>query len=203
MRIAPGPPIGVLLAAGRSRRMGRPKLLLPWPAPDGPRAVIAAAFDAIACVCRAMVVVVPAGDDALVAALVEALGERRFRQVTPEGDEMIDSVRAGLRGSRAIDHDAAALLQPGDHPEVGPDTLAAVLAGRSERDDIAVMPQHDGRGGHPVLIPSQLFGEILSYDGPGGVRQFWRDHPDRCRRLQVDDPAAVHDLDTPDQYSKS
>ncbi len=201
--IAPGPPIGVLLAAGRSRRMGQPKLLLPWPAPDGPRAVIAAAFDAIACVCREMVVVVPAGDDALVASLVVALGERRFRQVIPEGDEMIDSVRAGLRTARTIDDGAAALLQPADHPEVGPGTLAALLAGGTEHDDTAVMPEHDGRGGHPVLIPSQLFGEILSYEVPGGVRQFWRDHPDRCRRLSVDDPAAVHDLDTPGQYGKS
>ncbi len=193
------PPIGVLLAAGRSRRMGRPKLLLPWPAPDGPRAVVAAAFDAIACVCREVVVVVPAGDEALAAAIVVALGDRRFRQAVPEGDEMIDSVRAGLLAARAIDHDADVLLQPADHPDVAPGTLAALLAGRSD-DDIAVIPEHDGRGGHPVIIPAGVFGDILSYDGPGGVRRFWQDHPDRCRRLQVDDPAVVHDVDTPDQY---
>jgi molybdenum cofactor cytidylyltransferase len=196
----PDPPIGILLAAGGSRRMGRPKLLLPWPAPDGPRAIIAAAFDAIACVCRQVVVVVPARDDALVAALIEALGERRFGQAIPDGDEMIDSVRAGLRASLTIDEGAAALLQPADHPDVAPGTLAALLAGGTEHDNTAVMPEHDGHGGHPVLIPRRVFDDILSYNGPGGVRQFWRDHPDRCRRLQVDDPAVIHDLDTPDQY---
>ncbi len=194
------PPIGVLLAAGRSRRMGRPKLLLPWPAPDGPRTVVAAAFDAIAGVCREVVVVVPAGDEALAAAIVVALGDRRFRQAVPEGDEMIDSVWAGLRATHAIDNAADALLQPADHPGVAPRTLAALLEGRREQPDIAVIPEHDGRGGHPVIIPAGVFGDILSYDGPGGVRRFWQDHPDRCRRLQVDDPAVVHDVDTPDQY---
>ncbi len=195
----PGPPIGVLLAAGRSRRMGRPKLLLPWPAPDGPRAVIAAAFDAIAGACREMVVVGAADDETLAAAIAAALDERRFRPAIPQGDEMIDSVRAGLLAARAIDHDADVLLQPADHPDVAPGTLEALLADRRD-DDTAVIPAYDGRGGHPVLIPSGLFGDILAYDGPGGVRQFWRDHPDRCRRLPVDDPAVVHDLDTPDQW---
>ena len=51
--------IGVLLAAGQSKRMGRPKQLLPWP-PKGenPKPLVAAAFDAIARVCDEMVVVV-------------------------------------------------------------------------------------------------------------------------------------------------
>ena len=183
--------------------MGRPKLLLPWPAPDGSQCVVAAAFDAIAGVCREMVVVLPAGDEALAEAIAEALGERRFHRAVPEGEQMIDSVRAGLSATRAIDAAADVLLQPADHTGVAPGTLAALLEGRGQHPDTAVIPVHDGRGGHPVLIPAGVFGAILSFDGPGGVRQFWRDHPDRCRRQQVDDPTVVHDLDTPDQYRRA
>ena len=39
-----------------------------------------------------------------------------------------------------------------------------------------------------------------AYEGPGGLRQFWIDHADRCVRRKVDDPGVVFDLDTPGDY---
>lgn len=62
--------IGVLLAAGQSKRMGRPKQLLPWP-PKGENSkpLVAASFDAIARVCDEMYVVVGHQSDAVIAAL--------------------------------------------------------------------------------------------------------------------------------------
>src|SRR5690554_3115419 len=101
--------IGVLLAAGRSGRMGRLKQLLPWPPVDGERPLVAAAFDAIAPACCAMVVVVGHEADAVLA----ALGERTFQSARVEsGAEMLVSVKAGLLAARAIHPTADVLLHP-------------------------------------------------------------------------------------------
>jgi molybdenum cofactor cytidylyltransferase len=190
--------IGVLLAAGRSTRMGRPKQLLPWP-PNSPDAkpLVAAAFDAIAAVCGEMVVVVDNEANAVIA----ALGDRKFGAVAVDGGaEMIASVKAGLSVARGIDPTANLLLHPADHPEVRRatiDLLIQIAAGEPGR---AVMPTFGGAGGHPVLVPAKMAVDIVCYEGPGGLRQFWIDHADRCIRREVDDPGVVFDLDTPADY---
>ena len=177
--------------------MGRPKQLLPWPPPDGPL-LIAVSFDAISASCEDMIVVLgPDGDEA-----AAALGDRRFRRVTPDGDDMLDSVKAGLRAARKHHPDADALLHPADHPRVSSRTLTILRESRSEGDQ-ALMPEHEGRGGHPVLIPSPHFDAILGWSGSGGLRQFWLEHRDSCRRIPVDDPWTVRDLDTPEDYTEA
>src|SRR5262245_14196111 len=82
--------VGVLLAAGRGKRMGRLKQLLPWPpgaSADG-RTVVAASFDTIAPHCDEMIVVVGAEAEAVASALVP----RRLRMVQADPDaEMFQS----------------------------------------------------------------------------------------------------------------
>jgi CTP:molybdopterin cytidylyltransferase MocA len=190
--------IGVLLAAGRSERMGRPKQFLTWP-PDRllGKPLVAAAFDAIAPACDAMVVAV--GYEAK--EVVALLGGRQFRAVAVDsGAEMIASVQAGLRAAHEIDVAAGVLLQPADQPLVHRDTLKALISAAAEQPKRAVLPEYQGRGGHPVLIPAPLIPEIVSFNGPGGLRQFWIDNPDFCLRLAVGDAGVVFDLDTPVDY---
>lgn len=192
--------IGVLLAAGRSTRMGRPKQLLPWP-PKSPdvKPLVAAAFDSIACVCGEMVVVVGNEADAVIA----ALGKRQFGAVAVDsGAEMIASVKAGLAVARGLDPTADVLLHPADHPEVRRETLDLLIQIAAEQPGLAVMPTFGGAGGHPVLIPAELAVDIVSYEGPGGLRQFWIDHADQCIRREIDDPGVVFDLDTPADYDE-
>ncbi len=190
--------IGVLLAAGRSQRMGELKQLLPWPPKSETfEPLVAAAFDAIAPACCAMVVVVGHEADLVLG----ALGERAFQSVRVSADaEMIASVKAGLSAAVAIHPTADVLLQPADHPEVRRETIELLLRTSAEQAGRAVMPEHEGRGGHPVVIPAELVYSILDFAGAGGLRQFWLDHPDDCVRLPVDDPGVILDLDVPSDY---
>jgi molybdenum cofactor cytidylyltransferase len=192
--------IGVLLAAGRGRRMGGAKQLLPWPpgARDA-RPLVAAAFDAVCPVCTRVIVVV--GHEA--EAVVSALGSRSFDIVHADPDaEMFESIRAGLKEVQARDPAAAALVHPADHPEVDASTLQALVDALQVQQRRALMPEYHGRGGHPVLIPAPLIPEIVASEGHGGLRQYWVDHPERCLRIPVDDPAVVRNLNTRRAYEQ-
>jgi CTP:molybdopterin cytidylyltransferase MocA len=191
--------IGILLAAGRGRRMGGSKQLLLWPADKGDKPLVAAAFDAVAGVCDHMIVVLGHEADAVAA----ALGDRMFHPAESDADaEMFESIRIGLRAAQQIDPAADALLHPADHPEVAPATLSRLIDALNRESDRAVMPEHDGRGGHPVLIPSGLTENLLHCSGEGGLRQYWIDHPEQCARLVVDDASVVRDLDTPEDLER-
>lgn len=195
----PTPPdmwrIGVILAAGRGRRMGRTKQLVEWQAANGPQPLVAAAFDAIRPICDEMVVVVGHEADAVVA----ALGDRPFYCATSDPDApMFESIRAGLSVAvRELNPFAIVLLQPGDHPEVSPATLRALVRRAAPPTSTAIVPEYNGRGGHPVMIPPGIAELLLGADCPGGLGQFWSDHPELCERLPVEDPTILRDLDTP------
>jgi molybdenum cofactor cytidylyltransferase len=191
--------IGVILAAGRGRRMGRTKQLVAWPSDEGPKPLVAAAFDAVRPICDAMVVVV--GHEAV--AVASALGERAFHVVHADPDAaMFESIRVGLRAAREIDREATVVLQPGDHPEVKAETLK-VLQDWSLKRPVrgpsggrAVIPEFGGRGGHPALIPAGVVEALIRAEGAGGLGAYWAEHPELCVRVPVEDPSVVRDVDT-------
>jgi len=192
--------IGVLLAAGQSRRMGQTKQTLPLPDDPQQRTLAAAAFDAIAPQCSQMVVVVAHEAPAVRA----ALGGRSFAEVASTmGAEMFESILVGLRQATRIDPAAPVLLHLADHPRVNDATLAAILQASQSHPDRAIMPTFDGKGGHPVLIPASLVPAILDHGAAGesgGLRKFWAAHPQRCLRLPVDDASVLLDIDSPHDY---
>jgi molybdenum cofactor cytidylyltransferase len=120
--------------------------------------------------------------------------------VTSDPDaELIESIRMGLTAAVEADAQADVLLQLADHPEVAPQTIRAMIAAQVAHPHRAVIPQYQGRGGHPVLIPPGLAAELITVALIGGLRDYWLRHPDKCYRVPVDDPAVIHDIDTPDQ----
>jgi CTP:molybdopterin cytidylyltransferase MocA len=187
---------GLILAAGRGRRMGRTKQLVPWLTAVGEKPLAAAAFDSICGVCDRMIVVLGHEADAVAA----ALAPRPFLRVESDPDgPMFESVRAGLLAAQAIDPLATVVLQPGDHPAVAPAILVALAAESTARPARAVMPEFRGRGGHPVFLPPGVVREVLRRGCPAGLGQFWIARPDLCRRLPVSDESVILNVDTPDQ----
>jgi molybdenum cofactor cytidylyltransferase len=186
--------IGVILAAGRGGRMGGKKQLTPWPTADGAKPLVAAAYDAIRPICDQMVVVLGHMADEVAA----ALGDRRFHRAESDPDApMYESFRVGICEAMGLDLSADVVLQPGDHPEGSPAALAALTTWSLKRPGLAVIPEFEARGGHPVLIPPNICAVLLEVDCPNGLGQFWLDHPELCVRVPIDDPAIVRDVDTP------
>jgi molybdenum cofactor cytidylyltransferase len=197
----PLPTVGVLLAAGRSSRMGTNKALLPWGV-DDETTVVAAAFDVLGhCPCHLMFVTLGhEADD-----VREALGDRRFTSVTVEPDApMFESIRAAIRamGSRRRDCHGV-WLHTVDAPAVSPRTIEAVTVASEAHPKAVVLPEHEGRGGHPVFIPQRFLDRIERWQGEGGLREFWRTIAKDVIRLPVDDAAVTMDLDTPAEYEKA
>lgn len=193
--------VGVLLAAGRGRRMGALKQLLPWGTGNDMKTLVAAAFDALAPACD-MVVVVVAGEDH--AAIEGSLRPRRFAPVLVEPNrEMFESMRAAFIKVRGLHSGASLLLHPADQPVINPATIDALRRDARAHPGAAVMPEFEGRGGHPVLIPAGLLDAIIAWSGGGGLRSFWENHPTLARRVPVNDASILLDLDTPEQYERA
>jgi CTP:molybdopterin cytidylyltransferase MocA len=172
--------IGVILAAGRGRRMGGTKQLLSWQGPDGTKPLIAAAYDAIRPICHEMIVVVGHEADAVAA----ALGEREFYRVEAEPDFPM------------FDPTASVVLQPGDQPAVAPSTLQRLID-LSYYSTKAIIPQFEGRGGHPILIPPSLAATLITIWLPNQGLNALLAYPTFGRRTVVDDPSILRDIDTP------
>jgi molybdenum cofactor cytidylyltransferase len=184
--------IGVILAAGRGRRFGGTKQLALWDCADGPKPLVAAAYDSIRPVCDDMIVVLDHETDVVAA----ALENRPFHRVDSDPDgPMVESIRAGLKEAQKIDSRASVILQPGDHPAVSPSTLERLM-GMLYESTHAVIPEYQGRGGHPILIPAAIIDMIIRFQMTTvGLNTFW--NPSTCLRIKVDDPSILRDIDTP------
>jgi len=88
-----------------------------------------------------------------------------------------------------------------DHPAVTAATIK-VLIDEWRRGARLVQPEHEGRGGHPVLIDLVYRNELLSLDLEGGLRSLFAAHRDQVKRLPVESPYVARDMDTWEDYQR-
>jgi len=189
----------VILAAGRSTRMGRPKALLTLP-PDGAtfvaRVVLAVRDGGVP---DALVVGRP--DDRPLRDEIDrlaAVARVQFIENRRADAGQLSSVIAGLNaadrpGVRGI------LVAPADQPLIRPATIAALLAAFSPATPI-VRATHAGRHGHPVIFGRTMFDALRAADPDCGARAVVRTHP--VLDVEVDDPGVLKDIDTPGDYER-
>lgn len=193
---ASGPPPAIILAAGESKRMGGPlKPLLPY---DNGTFLSTIIQTLRAGGCQDITVVLGCRAEEVRAA-VDLTGVRvAINPDWPQG--MLSSLRAGVR---ALPETAAgALVTLVDLPGLKSATVRALLhAWQTDPIRLAVA-EHNGRLGHPVIFPRDLFTELLTGDFPDGPRGLRRAHHDRELPVAVDDPGVLFDIDTPAAYRR-
>ncbi|HLL15233.1 MAG TPA: nucleotidyltransferase family protein [Pyrinomonadaceae bacterium] len=198
--VHPSPVAAVLLAAGRSRRMGAFKPLLPF----GAQTVIETCVNSLlaAGVGEAVVVVGHRAEE--VRARLSHLPVR-FALNAAIGSEMGVSIARGVEalspGDTADETAAGALLVAlADHPAVTAAEIGEVIAAHRRTGARLVVPQWRGHGGHPVLVDLSLRASLLNLDEAGGLRALFDRHAGEVLRLPVASPFVARDMDTWEDY---
>ncbi|HEX8457297.1 MAG TPA: nucleotidyltransferase family protein [Pyrinomonadaceae bacterium] len=201
----PFPVAAVLLAAGRSRRMGAFKPLLPFGAHTVVETCVRNLLAAGAC--EVVVVVGHRGEE--VRARLSHLPVRFALNLEAESEmgvsiaRGVEALREGNTGEGAAGRETAAdavLIALADHPAAGSTEIAEVIGAHRRTGARFVVPVWEGRGGHPVLVSLELRASLLRLDEAGGLRALLRAHASEVLRLPVASPFVARDMDTWEDY---
>ena len=184
----------VLLAAGESRRMGELKALLPWQG----QSLLAHQVSELAA----------AGVDRIMVVL-----GHRHEELSPELEAQprvewvvnhdylqgkTTSIKAGLG---ALSHlPETLILLNVDQPRHA-DTIAYLVRQHRAGQSLITIPTHRGKGGHPIIFDGSLLSELGRIsEANQGIREVVHRHGEGVRRVEIDSPEVLWDLNTPEQY---
>ncbi len=187
---------GIILAAGRSSRMGRFKPLLPW----GQRTVIEQVTATLLAASLAQVLVVSGHEHEALAAALRPYPVRVVYNPDFAQGEMISSIQVGLRAVQP--ESEGALLAVGDQPRIQIETATAVLDAWRRTPQRIVIPSYQMRRGHPICLPRRVWPAILALSWQESLRSLWQRLAAQIEYVAVASPTILSDMDTPADYQR-
>lgn len=190
----------IILAAGRSSRMGRPKLLLPW----GQTSVLGHLIEQWRALGAKQLAVVRASGNPPVLTELDRLGfPARNRIINPAPERgMFSSIQCASQWpgwGASLTHWAIVL---GDQPHLSPETLRRVLAFSAAHPSKVCQPARQGHGRHPVLLPKAVFRQLAASTSKT-LKSFLAARARLLARCELDDPGLDVDIDRAGDYSKA
>jgi CTP:molybdopterin cytidylyltransferase MocA len=183
----------IILAAGRSVRMGAFKPLLTF----GDRTVIEACISHL----------LEGGVEEIIVVVGHRAAEMQQRLAhlpvsfafnTNTTSEMGVSIARGVEG--ISDEAAAVFIALADQPAIPPEVIRRLIDERQRAAASLLVPVYEGRGGHPVLIDLKYREELLKLDPERGLRAFFETHRTGVLRVPVSSTYIARDMDTWDDY---
>jgi molybdenum cofactor cytidylyltransferase len=186
----------VVLAAGKSQRMGQNKLLLSL---NG-KTLIENILDALSAAGITEQVLVLGSDPGPVIEVIKSrLGKVKIALNLMPDAGMASSVQTGFTVLSNVD---AAFVVLGDQPILNPELLTALVDAMEKNPEALIAcPIHNGKKGHPLLFRSQLFGEILSLTESQTLRDVVHAHMNKLVAVEAPEWSTM-DIDTPQDYSR-
>jgi len=189
----------IILAAGKSSRMGRPKLLLPWGRTSVVGHLIATWRELSA---SQIAIVLDTSQLAVFQELDRLLFPVDARISNPHPERgMFSSIRCAAAWpgwESGLTHFVIAL---GDQPQLQPETLRRLLEFSATNRSSICQPRFNGRSRHPILLPKSALLRIRS-DSASDMKEYLLEHAAECASFDSVDPGLELDLDTPEDYRR-
>ena len=190
--------VAVVLSAGESSRMGRPKALLPV---DGVRFIekIVTALKST----RVAKIIAVLGHDA--DEMRPQIGDLPVTMVVNPNYKQgqLSSLVAAINSIQSSKDSASVdgiLVHLVDHPYINPDLVNLMIDRFHETKKLIVVPRYQGRRGHPVIFSSALFAELLAAPLDQGAKTVVHAHRDETLEIDTEDEGVTIDIDTPEEY---
>ena len=191
------PIAALVLAAGMARRMGQPKVLLPWTK----NATILEHIILQLTLARVDYISVVTGNRAgEVRRRASARGVEVVHNPDYETGEMLSSLKAGLESLPS--HIAAALVVLGDQPRIQPRVVSQVMMAYAEGRGPIVAPRYQGQRGHPLLIDRRYWPEFFALPPDAAPRDVIKRYQSEIAFVDVSTDSILGDVDTPEDYQR-
>jgi molybdenum cofactor cytidylyltransferase len=188
----------VVLAAGESSRMGRPKALLPIEGTSFIERIVAALQRT-----EAAKILVVLGHNA--ASLREKIAHLPVTfVVNPDYKKgQLSSLQAAIRYLLSLpepERPEGMLVHLVDHPYIDAELVDIMIRRFRESQSLIVVPRCGPRRGHPVLFSAALFGELLDAPVDQGAKGVVNAHREETLEIATDQAGITIDIDTPEEY---
>ncbi len=187
----------IILAAGESKRMGQPKLLLQW----GKLKVIEQVVTIFLKAGIEDILVITGAIREQVEKAIEQYPVRKIHNSDYATGEMLSSLQCALRAM--TNQTQAALIGLGDQPQIQERSVRLICEAYQESRSSLVVPSFRMRRGHPWLVARSFWNEILDLKPPESPRDFLNKYANEIRYVDLDTPSILADLDTPEDYQKT
>lgn len=191
----------IILAAGKSSRMGSPKMLLSW----GGITIVEHVISVFAKAGVNNILVITGGAREQVEAIIRECQKKYPVQSVFNADymagDMLSSMQCGLRYLSEKDSEAA-LIGLGDQPQVQERSVRLLCEAYSQTQSPLVVPSFHMRRGHPWLVARKLWDEVIAMQSAQTPRDFLNAHAKDIHYVEMDTPTILADLDTPEEYLK-
>jgi molybdenum cofactor cytidylyltransferase len=188
----------IILAAGKSARMGENKLLMSW----GNVKVIEKVIQTIQSASIQDIILVTTAE------IASQLTNHELQIVINETKhEMLSSIQLGFQNLTPEDlgevpKAEGALICLGDQPQVEERSVRSVCEAYQKSKSNIVVPSYQMRRGHPWLVARPLWDDLLKMHSNQSPRDFLNSHADEIEYVNLDTATILQDLDTPQDYLK-
>lgn len=183
----------LVLAAGESKRMGQSKQLLPFEN----KTILETVIDHITQSSVDETLVVFGSNRENIEEVIKGVPVKSV--YNPDFKEgMLSSVQKGF--ASLPEKVEAVLVFLGDQPMVPTSVIDRIIGSYQSSEKGIIIPVHDQKRGHPVLISTKYREEVAHLDPQIGLRELIHNHPEDILEVELDSSSILEDIDTPEDY---